>query len=220
MGSIPTTRSIRLDPNIPDLIHNMKTTFRVALAVTALGMLPAVSLADQADCLKLAVSVKHAVTAQPAEVLQIVEKEVAANPNCSCEVVKAAIESSKADTKMVAKIVETAASVAPDKMRLISQCAVAVAPDSLSAVQAVMSRLDPNKGESGYSSKGGKVSDVAVKPAWNPLDFPGQGPVGPTPGGPPMLPPGLPPVIPPIIVPPIIVPPVDTNIDPEVNPQD
>jgi hypothetical protein len=218
VGSIPTTRSIRLDPNIPDLIHNMKTTFRVALAATALGMLPAVSMAE-VDCLKLAVSVKHAVAAQPAEVLQIVEKEVAANPNCSCEIVKSAIEASKADSKAVAKIVETAASVAPDKMRLISQCAVAVAPDSLTAVQAVMARIDPSKGESGYSSKGGKVSDVAVKPAWNPLDFPGQGPVGPTPGGPPMLPPGLPPSIPPIIVPPIIVPPVDTNIDQQELPE-
>ena len=189
----------------------MKTTFRIALAATALGMLPAMA---EVDCLKLSVSVKHAVAAQPQQVLQIVEKEVAANPDCSCEVVKSAIEGSKADSKTVAAIVETAATVAPDKMRLISQCAVAVAPESLSAVQAVMSRLDPSKGEGSPSAKGGKVADVAVKPAWNPLDFPGQGPVGPTPGGPPMLPPGLPPVFPPIIVPPVF-----TDIDrPVVNP--
>jgi len=180
----------------------MKTTIRLALAATALGMLPATSMAE-VDCLKLAVTVKHAVTAQPDEVLQIVEKEVGANPNCACEVVKAAIQASKAEPKVVASIVETAASVAPDKMRLISQCAVAVAPEALTSVQSVMSRLDPSKGEGSPSSKGGKVSDVAVKPAWNPLDFPGQGPVGPTPGGPPMLPPGLPNTIPPIIVPPV-----------------
>ncbi len=181
----------------------MKTTFRIALAATALGMLPATTMAE-VDCLKIAVSVKHAVAAQPQQVLQIVEKEVAANPDCSCEVVKSAIEGSKADSKTVAAIVETAATVVPDKMRLISQCAVAVAPQALIEVQAVMSRIDPSKGEGGYSAKGAKtVSDVAVKPAWNPLDFPGQGPVGPTPGGPPMLPPGLPPTIPPVIVPPI-----------------
>jgi hypothetical protein len=179
----------------------MKTTFRIALAATALGMLPAMA---EVDCLKLSVSVKHAVAAQPQQVLQIVEKEVAANPDCSCEVVKSAIEGSKADSKTVAAIVETAATVAPDKMRLISQCAVAVAPQALADVQAVMSRIDPSKGEGGYSAKGSKAApEVAVKPAFNPLDFPGQGPVGPTPGGPPILPPGLPPTIPPVIVPPI-----------------
>jgi hypothetical protein len=189
----------------------MKTTFRIALAATALGMLPAMA---EVDCLKLSVAVKHAVAAQPQQVLQIVEKEVAANSDCSCEVVKSAIEASKADSKTVAAIVETAATVAPDKMRLISQCAVAVAPQALADVQAVMSRIDPSKGEGGYSAKGAKAGpEVAVKPAFNPLDFPGQGPVGPTPGGPPILPPGLPPTVPPVIVPPVIVPPVTTDID-------
>jgi len=185
----------------------MKTTFQFALVAAALGMLPATTMAE-VDCIKLAVSVKHAAAAQPTQVLQIVETEVSANPGCACEVVKSAIEGSKADAKTVASIVETAATVVPDKMRLISQCAVAVAPGALADVQAVMSRLDPSKGEGGYSSKDAKSSpkDVAVKPAWNPLDFPGQGPVGPTPGGPPILPPGLPPVVPPVITPPISSP--------------
>ena len=183
----------------------MKTTFRFALVAAALGMLPAATMAE-VDCLKLSVSVKHAVAAKPATVLEIVEKEVSANPDCACDVVKAAIQASKADSKTVAAIVETAATSAPDKMRLISQCAVAVAPEALADVQGVISRLEPNKGESGYSSKGGKNPQVEVKPAWNPLDFPGQGPVGPTPGGAPALPPGLPPVIPPVIVPPVGTP--------------
>jgi hypothetical protein len=183
----------------------MKTTFRFALVAAALAMLPAATMAE-VDCLKISVSVKHAVAAKPAEVLQIVEAEVSANPGCACEVVKAAIEASKADNKTIAAIVETAATSAPDKMRLISQCAVAVAPEALADVQAVMNRIDPNKGESGYSSKGGKAEHVEVKPAWNPLDFPGQGPVGPTPGGAPALPPGLPSAIPPVIVPPVATP--------------
>lgn len=185
----------------------MKHTSRFAIAAASLGLLSASAMA--VDCLELAVSVKHAASAKPEAVLELVEKEVSASPDCACEVVKAAIQGSEADSKMVAKIVEVAASAAPEKMRLVSQCAVAVAPESLGDVQAVMNRLDPNKGESGYSSKDAKgAKDVAVKPAWNPLDFPGQGPVGPTPGGPPILPPGLPPG-----VPPIITPPVGTQID-------
>lgn len=191
----------------------MKTTFRFALVAAALGMLPAATMAE-VDCLKLSVAVKHAVAAKPATVLEIVEKEVSANPDCACDVVKAAIQASKADNKTVAAIVETAATSAPDKMRLISQCAVAVAPEALADVQGVISRLEPNKGESGDSSKGGKNPVVEVKPAWNPLDFPGQGPVGPTPGGPPVLPPGLPPTIPPVIVPPVGTP-IDRPVDPQ-----
>lgn len=185
----------------------MKHTSRIAIIAASFGLLSASAMA--VDCLELAVSVKHAAAAKPEAVLELVEKEVSASPDCACEVVKAAIQGSGADSKMVAKIVEVAASAAPEKMRLVSQCAVAVAPESLGDVQAVMNRIDPNRGESSYSSKDAKgAKDVAVKPAWNPLDFPGQGPVGPTPGGPPIVPPGLPPT-----VPPIITPPVGTQID-------
>lgn len=185
----------------------MKTSLRFALAAAGFGLLAAPSMAAE-GCLKLAVSVKHAAAAQPAKVLEIVESEMTANPDCACEIVKAAIQGAEADAKTVASIVETAATAVPEKMRLVSQCAVAVAPDSLGEVQAVMNRLDPNRGEAGYSSKGAKdakdAKDVAVKPAWNPLDFPGQGPVSPTPGGPPAVPvpPGLPPGVPPVITPP------------------
>lgn len=196
----------------------MKTSLRHALAVAGIALLPAAAFAEQ-DCVKLAVSVKHAAAARPAKVLEIVEAELSANPDCACEIVKAAIQGAEADSKTVASIVETAAMTAPDKMRLVSQCAVAVAPDSLGEVQAVISRLDPHRGESGASAKDAKdAKDVAVKPAWNPLDFPGQGPIGPTPGGPPMVPPGLPPGVPPVIVPPVN-PPRATPINRPVRPR-
>jgi hypothetical protein len=184
----------------------MKHTSRFALVAACLSFFPATAMAG-VNCLELAVSVKHAVAAKPSSVLEIVEKEISANPDCACEVVKAAIQGAEADSKLVASIVETAATAAPDKMRLVSQCAVAVAPDALGDVQAVMSRLDPNRGETTPSAKGAKTP-AEVKPAWNPLDFPGQGPVGPTPGGPPILVPGLPPS-----VPPVVNPPVGTGID-------
>jgi hypothetical protein len=191
----------------------MKNTSRFAIAAACLSIFPA-SASAGVDCLKLALSVKHAVEAKPSAVLEVVEKEVSANPDCACEVVKAAIQGAEADSKMVASIVETASAAAPDKMRLVSQCAVAVAPEALGEVQAVMNRLDPNRGEAGHDSKSAKgAKDVAVKPAWNPLDFPGQGPVGPTPGGPPIFPPGLP-----TTVPPIITPPTGTPIDRLIGP--
>lgn len=171
-------------------------------------MLVGYSPAAESDCLKLSVSVKNEVSAEKAKVLEIVAREVSASSGCACEIVKAAIEGSDAKAETVASIVEAAVTVAPDQMRLIAQCAVAVAPDALSQVQSVMAKLDPNRGESGISAKGAKApaGEVAAMP--NPLDFPGQGPVGPIPGGP-----GGTPLIP--IFPPVIINPPEVT---EVNP--
>ena len=164
----------------------------------------------EVDCLKLALSVKNAVAAEQDKVLEIVTKEVSAAPGCACEVVKAAIEGSGAKSETVAAIVESAVNAAPDQIRIIAQCAVAVAPDALSEIQAVLAKIDPNKGESAASAKGAKSADapageVAAMP--NPLDFPGTGPIGPIAGGPGGLP--LIPVFPPLI----INPPQVTEVD-------
>lgn len=186
----------------------MKKTFRFAIVAALLGLSSSAAMAE-VDCLKLSVAVKHAVAAEPTEVLQIVEKEIAANSSCACEIVKAAIEASKADAAQVAAIVEVAGTVAPDQLRLVSQCAVAVAPDSLVKVQAVTARLDPSKGEVAMESSKSPKTPIDVKPAWNPLNFPGQGPVGPNPGGPGGIP--VIPFTPPPTTPPVVNPPDGTN---------
>ncbi len=186
----------------------MKKTLYFLLFHAALGLLSANPVID---CVALSVSIKNSVAAEQSKVLEIVSTQVAASPSCACEIVKAAIEGSNANAQTVALIVEAASVAAPDQMRLVAQCAVAVAPDALGEVQAVLAKLDPNLGESGASAKSSKDSkapagEVAAMP--NPLDFPGQGPVGPTPGGPGGLPliPQLPPVI--------IAPPDVTNVNP------
>ncbi len=187
----------------------MKKTIGFVVLSAAVGMLSATAETKDVDCIALSVSVKNAVNNEQSKVLEIVSKEVAAAPGCACEIVKSAIEGSKANVETVAAIVEAAATAAPEQMRLISQCAVAVAPDALAAVQAVMAKLDPNLGEgsSAKSSKDAKAPAGEVASMPNPLDFPGQGPVGPTPGGPggnPLIP-QLPPVI--------IAPPNVSDID-------
>ena len=200
----------------------MKKTVRFALLSAALGVLSSSAAFAAVDCVKLALSVKLAVARDVSATLQIVEKEVAANPACACELVKAAIEGSKANVQLVAAIVETAATVAPEHRRLIGQCAVAVAPDALPNVQAVLAKLEPKQRKAdGSSSKNAmrpspKGGEVVQPPTSNPLDFPGSGigdlPVhmGPNPGGPggyPIIPIGPPILVPPIITPPIITPP-------------
>lgn len=150
----------------------MKKTIYFAITSLALGVM---SASAAVDCVQLSVSVKNAVAAERASVLEIVTAQINANPGCACEIVKAAIEGANADATTVAAIVEAAAAAAPDQMRLVAQCAVAVAPDALGKVQAVMAKLDPNKGE-GTSAKGGKDAVAEPAPASdNPLDFPGSG---------------------------------------------
>ncbi len=187
----------------------MKNTIKYALLGAAMALvIPA--YATETVCYKVSAIVKKEVAAEPEKVLEVVASQVARNQACSCEIVKAAIIASGADKKLVASIVMTAASEAPEKLRIISQCAVAVAPDALAEVQAVVSELGANaagghgaKGGIAYDAKGGEKGgargDEASPGIGNPLDFPSYGPVGPTPGGPggfPLFPPGLqPPVV-------------------------
>jgi hypothetical protein len=181
----------------------MKPKIGLILFSAAVGL---ASANTSVDCISLSSAIRHAVSSDQSGVLDIVSKEVAASPDCACEIVKAAIEGSKADAKMVAAIVQVASTAAPERMRLISQCAVASAPDALIEIQRVIALLDPNLGEAASvdSAKGAKAPAGEVAADFNPLDFPGQGPVGPTPGGPggsflvPVIPPAA--VLPPINV--------------------
>ena len=166
------------------------------------------------DCQSISLSVGQRLKLDDSTLLEIVEDEVGANPDCSCEIVKTAIKAADADVETVISIVETSINAAPEKMRIISQCAIATVPESLSGIQALMARYDANAGEVATSSKSAKSSkdskaavldEVASLP--NPLDFPGVGPVGPNPGGP-----GGSPLIPPNT--PIIITPPVTVVDP------
>ena len=131
------------------------------------------------DCLAVALSVEQRIKLNVAKVLEIVESEVQANPNCACEIVKTAITASDADVALVTAIVEAAITAAPDCMRIASQCAIATMPESVASVQALLAKLDPNSGnEELYSSKGAKSAKntkntkvvVVVDPVPNPLD--------------------------------------------------
>ena len=153
----------------------------VALLGVALSGMPL--LADEApDCLKISQSVRASVESNLSNLLEIVSTEVAASSACSCEIVKSAIEGSGANAEVVASIVEAAATASPENMRLIAQCAIATVPDSLAQVQAVLAKLDPNAGESGYSAKSSKSgkggTDEKAEEGDNPLDFPGEDPYG------------------------------------------
>jgi len=159
----------------------MKNTIKYALFGAVLASITP-AFAEAPDCYKVSVAIKKAVAAQPDKVLELVAAQVGQNESCACEVVKAAIVASDADKALVANIVNAAVTAAPSKVRIIGQCAVAVAPDALAEVQAVVTKMSSNAGDSGYSAKGGdekggeKGKTVVVPPViQNPLDFPNGG---------------------------------------------
>ena len=97
----------------------MKPIVFCGVLSTVLALIPA---SAAVDCLKLSLTVKHTVAAEPAKVLEIVATEVSAAPDCACEIVKAAIVGASAKPETVAAIVQAAVTAAPEQMRLISQC--------------------------------------------------------------------------------------------------
>ena len=166
----------------------IKSIFYHAIIAAALGLSPTI-MAEETDCTKLWDTVKKLVGAKPDHVLEIVERQTAANPSCSCEVVKAAIVATEADRKLVGQIVATAIEAAPDKMSIITSCAIAVAPDALEEIKAILAKLDPKAlAKKGNDPVGdGKDSkDAIASSVKNPLDGP-------------YLIPGLPPIHPPLV---------------------
>ncbi len=133
---------------------------------------------SDADCDSVSLSVRHRVEIDPSEVLEIVSSEISANASCACEIVKSAIIASGADVALVGDITEVAITSAPESMRMISQCAIAAMPEALAEVQKVLAKLDPNRGDSSYSSKDSKSGKDAIASAvsppepWNPLILP------------------------------------------------
>ncbi len=224
----------------------MKKTLHLAaiLGITSISTLHSEEIAKPVSppvdpCIGIHPQVTSLVAGDPGRILEIVSTGVAANPSCSCEVVKAAIQQSKLEPKSVAAIVEAAILAAPEHMRTIAECAIAVAPEATAEVQAVVARLDPASGDSaGESAKSAKSAKGALVPeevayVTNPLDFPAEGPDGrvpgaPLPGGPTLggwdpsgwAPAGtggfplIPPFIPAAVNPPVSNPPVVTTVNP------
>ena len=178
----------------------MKNIIQCAF-LSAMVTLALPAAAEESKCDRVYTVVNKAVAADSDKVLELVKKYVSQNESCACEVVKAAIVASGADKTLVAGIVETAITSAPNQVRIIGQCAVAVAPDALIQVQAVVA----NYTKGNYQASG----------TGNVLDFPlgsteQVNSVGPTVGGPggfPLFPQAVG-----VLQPPIVVVPDDTVV--------
>ena len=114
----------------------MKTLIGISSLSLCLAAFPL--FAEEAnDCTAVRDDTWKQVSKDPTKVLEVVADMTAKMPPCSCSIVKAAIQSSKADAKLAASIVETAIKQAPEQMYVISQCAKAVAPEAAAEISEV-----------------------------------------------------------------------------------
>jgi len=110
------------------------------------------------DCSPIALALAKILKLEPETVLELIAREVAIHPGCACEIVKSAIIATEADAALVVAIVEAAINASPENARIISQCAIAIAPEALTAVQALLAKLHPDRGNKDSSSKSSKDS--------------------------------------------------------------
>lgn len=103
------------------------TTLKIAtLTVATLAWALTSHAGDITPCDKVFEEVRAAVELEPQKILVIVEDAMVANESCACEIVKAAILGSKANSELTKQIVLTATHVAPKMAPLIAECAGAI----------------------------------------------------------------------------------------------
>jgi|GEM_PF-2593875 len=80
------------------------------------------------------------IAAKPSRVLIAVEDALTMNEQAACEIVKEAIEATRADAKLVGEIVFTALQRAPAMAATIVECAVSTSPGSIEQIKEAMRR--------------------------------------------------------------------------------
>lgn len=105
------------------------------------GLFMTTALSSAADCDDIGSKVKASIEKAPETLLVVVDKMVSKNEACACEIVKAAIEASRADKKLVRDIVVTAVSAANGMAATIAECALAAAPEAATEIRAGLSEV-------------------------------------------------------------------------------
>jgi hypothetical protein len=126
---------------------------RLLVPVALLGSALLTQAAPKCD--EISNDVRKAITSDPAKTLMIVEDALVINEACACEIVRAAIEASKADAALKQQIVQTALAVAPKMAPVITECA-GMQGNVPTVVPTATS--DEDYGDVTYSGKSGKGS--------------------------------------------------------------
>lgn len=121
-------------------------------------------------CEEVVKTLQAEIAAEPSRVLLAVENALTVNSSCACEIIRAAIVATKADSEMVGEIVFAAVNAAPAEAAKIVECAAAEAPKATPAIRNAMQKA---MGENGEPQP---VTDETARPS-------GKEPVGKMPVG-------------------------------------
>lgn len=122
------------------LILPMKHFSCLVLMLQFSGFAPAFAgpAAKKSDCGPVIKALRSEIAARPSRVLIAVEDALTMNEQCACEIIKASIEATRADAKLVGQIVFTALQSAPGMSATIVECAVEAAPYAAEEIRSAM----------------------------------------------------------------------------------
>jgi hypothetical protein len=123
-------------------------------ALLGAALMAASPVAAAPDCVSIGTSVEAAVKADNSTVLAVVAARIKEQPDCACDVVKAAIRGTKASNDLTGQIVESAVRAAPSQYKTIVECAVAVNSGAAAEIRAALQRV--------FGGKDGKSGKVVI----------------------------------------------------------
>jgi hypothetical protein len=109
---------------------------RFAICLLGVALFAHSSHAQSTGCDEIARDVAVAIQKDPSKALMIVEDALVINESCACEIIKAAIVATNADSALVNQIVQTGIAVAPKMSGVIMDCATSVSGGSPTAVES------------------------------------------------------------------------------------
>ena len=118
-----------------------RSSLCVVLGLLGFGYsgLPA-SGADPHDSGPVLKVMRAEISAKPSRVLIAVEDALTMNEQAACEIVKEAIESTRADETLVGEIVFTALNHSPAMSAVIVECSVATSPKAVAEIKKAMEK--------------------------------------------------------------------------------
>lgn len=139
----------------------------LSLAATLISGLQSLHAADgdtTVKCTEVIAKLQNDIAADPTRVLLAVEDALTTNDACSCEIIKTAITTSKADNKLVGEIVATAIAASPTTASTIGECALTTAPGAAQEIKAAMQNAlgqGDGAGDEASASKGAGKEPVS-----------------------------------------------------------
>jgi hypothetical protein len=120
-----------------------RTMICTVAAFACAGLTPtlAADIKAKVKCTEVIAHLENEIVKEPTRVLLAVEDALNANSACSCEIIKTAITTSRADHNLVGEIVSTAINTLPTSASTIAECALTASPDAAKEIKAAMQTI-------------------------------------------------------------------------------